>query len=118
VNHDLGVGIGVKSVAFTFKVFPDFLKVVNLTVECNPDGLIFVGHGLLPSRREIDHAQSLMAKPHRHCRGIQDNFAFIIGSAMSKGVPHTTQDRGVNRAWRKVSVNAAHGKLSWLLTTL
>src|SRR5207344_711596 len=107
--------MGVKSVAFAFKFLPDFLKVVNLTVECNPDGLIFVGHGLLPSRREIDYAQSLMPKPHRHFRGIQDNFAFIIWPAMFKGLPHTTQDRGVNRAWRQVSVNAAHGKLSWLL---
>ena len=43
-----------------------FSMIVDLTIEDSPDGSILVGHGLCPSRTQIDDAE---ARVNQSCLG-------------------------------------------------
>ena len=61
--HDhFRVRMGAKPVAFVFKLLSQLLVVVNLTVEADPDGFVFVGHRLLAGGGKVDDAESLVAE--------------------------------------------------------
>ena len=47
MDDDLGIGLGPESVAFAEQIFSQFLVVIDLPVEDDPDGVVLVCDGLL-----------------------------------------------------------------------
>ena len=77
--------------AARLKSFSEFFEVIDLTIESNPDRIIFIGHGLFACGGEIDDAQTLMPKTDRHIRCVQDQLPFVVRAPMAKGVTHATE---------------------------
>ncbi len=48
VDDDFSVGVGTESVAGGNQLRAQFLEVIDFAVEGDPDGLIFIAHGLMP----------------------------------------------------------------------
>ena len=49
VNDDLGVALCPELVALLAELASTRLVVVDLTVEGDPDGIVLIGHGLMPA---------------------------------------------------------------------
>jgi hypothetical protein len=88
VHDHFGVGRGVEAVAVRFEIAPQFAEVVNLAVEDNPHGLVFVVDWLV-ARRQVDDAEA--AHADRHAIGGPDTL--IVGSAVTDGVAHGVDER-------------------------
>lgn len=109
MDDDLSVGVGSKPVAFFFEFFSEIPKVVNLTVEHYPDGVILVCHRLSARRREIDDAESFMSEADGYFRRILDQLSFIVGTSVPQDTAHPLQRLWIDGTLqRNVSVDAAH----------
>src|SRR5579859_5763312 len=62
MNDDFSVRMRAKHMPFGEKLFTQFLKIVNLAVEDDPNCLILVGHRLRP-RAQINNGQAEVSKP-------------------------------------------------------
>ena len=47
VDDDFSIGVGTEGVSGGNQLRAQFLEVVNLAIEGDPDGLIFIAHGLM-----------------------------------------------------------------------
>src|SRR5687768_9947737 len=63
VNDGFGVAAGLEHVATTLEIAAQLAVVVDLPVEDNPDGPVFVGDRLMAAR-EVDDAQPAHAERH------------------------------------------------------
>jgi hypothetical protein len=109
VEDNLGIGMGTKCVALALKPLSEFLEIVNLAIESNPDRIILIGHGLFTRGGEIDNTQTLMTQTNRHVRRVKNQLSFVVRSAMPKGMPHTAEKPRINGLlFREISVDAAH----------
>src|SRR6266496_3508431 len=109
VHDNFGVRSRSKAMSLIFEFISELLVIVNLTIERNPYGLIFVGHGLFSRWGKIDDAQPFMSKTRGYRAGVLNQFTFIVRSAVGKRATHGAQHVGVNLAVSAdVSVNAAH----------
>jgi hypothetical protein len=83
VEDGLGVGVGAELASFTNQATPQFLVVVDLTVEDDPDRAIRIAHRLLAAV-QIDDAQTPMTQ-----RDVttQEN-PFVVRPAVSQAPSH------------------------------
>src|SRR6476660_3495767 len=83
--HDrLGVAVRVERVTRPLEIGAQLLKVVDLAVEHDPDGAVFVVNRLMAGG-EIDDAQA----PHAECDTVVDPDALVVGAAMTDHVAHS-----------------------------
>ena len=87
-------------------MFAEFGEVVNLAIEDNPDGFIFVGHRLMTGRAEVDDAQA--AVPERNCVSGAGEYPdpTVVRPAMSHSFGHPADQVLIRLA--PYSSNAAH----------
>src|ERR1035438_1598715 len=81
--------------AATFQIWSQFLKVVNLAVEDNPDRFVFVKYRLMAAG-QIDNAQP----PHAQAHASLHENAFVIRTAMYDGLAHLVNRCVVHRPVR------------------
>jgi hypothetical protein len=95
MDDGLGIARGVEDVAGGFELGPQLLVVVDLTVEDEPHGSVFVVDRLLAGR-QIDDAQP--AHPETDAGFHVD--PFVVGTAMPDDVAHAVHQRHIRVAPR------------------
>ena len=85
MNDGLGVALGAEPMAVSHQLAMQFLVVVDLAVEDDPHGPVFVEHRLL-SAFEIDDAEA----PHAERDTVLDVNALLVGAAMHHHSTHRT----------------------------
>ena len=83
VDDGFGVAIGAEAVPLGYEVAPQFLIVVNLAVEDDPNGAILIRNRLVTSV-QIDDAEAA----HPDGASALDPDTFIVWTAMNNGVTH------------------------------
>src|SRR5579859_5024896 len=88
------------------QLLAQFLEVVDLAVEDDPDSSIFIGHGLVSRGREVNDRKPAMDQRNKKLRFLQGKHLLsgIIGPAMTDGMP--TLDS--NGAVRNFTIDSAH----------
>jgi hypothetical protein len=102
MNQHLCITAGCKAVSAFLKFPAQILKVIYLSIEDNPDGLILIRHGLA-ARHKVDDGQAAM--PKQHALSLID--AFTIRPAVGKGKGHFLNDSGIG-ARADYAANTAH----------
>ena len=69
--------------AFFFKFFAEFMKIVNFSIEDEPNGLILIGNGLMTSG-DIDDTEAA----HAQANALAKIKSPVVRSAMTDNVPH------------------------------
>ena len=112
VDDDLAVAVRAEGVAGGLELGAQLAVVVDLAVVDEPDGLVLVGHRLVPALA-VDDAQAAVAEADgRRLEG-----AGVVGAAMHDGGGHAPEKLPVGRAGE--AEDAAHErKLSWGLGPL
>ena len=112
VDDDLGVAVRAEGVAGGLELGAQLAVVVDLAVVDEPDGLVLVGHGLVPALA-VDDAQAAVTEADgRRLEG-----AGVIGAAVHDGGGHAPEKLPVGRAGE--AEDAAHERmLSWGLGPL
>src|SRR6478609_118017 len=64
VDDNFSIAVGAEVVSRGNQFFAQVLEVVNFAVEGDPDGFIFIAHGLVPGRREIDDGEPAVLQAH------------------------------------------------------
>ena len=106
VHQHLRIGAGLAPMSSGDQILFQFQVVVDLAVEDDPDGAIFVRDRLLPGL-QIDDCQA----PHTQGDGLPHVEPFVIGAAMNDSVSHRAQKRRIRGSRRvdvDVSGDAAH----------
>src|SRR5262249_55493018 len=88
VDDDLGIGCRVEAMAGSLELGSQFAKVVDFTVEDDPDRTILVVDRLVAGR-QIDDAQA----PHSECDPLIDPRAFVVRATMADDVAHPAHER-------------------------
>src|SRR6185312_11958243 len=78
--------------------------IVYLTVLNNPDGPVFVGHGLATGL-QVDNAQP--SKPEADLPILGNEVAFCIRTSMSHAIGHRLQRRHGDRRGRRANIQNA-----------
>ena len=78
-------------VAARFQLPAQFLVIVNLAVKYHPQGLVFVGHGLMTAL-QVDHLQAAHAQAHI----LIQVKTLVVGAAVHHGLTHLAQQRRGN----------------------
>ena len=86
MDDDLGIGVGVETMACVLKPFTQFGEVVDLAVEDDPGGFPLVVNRLVAADR-VDDGQAADAESH----AIAQQDALVVGTSMDKGVAHSGQ---------------------------
>src|SRR6266513_2018051 len=81
VDDDLRIASGSEDVPICFQLSPELLKIVDFTIEDDPNGFFLVRHGLVAARK-VDDREPSKTESERPC----DIVALIIGTSMDKGV--------------------------------
>ena len=96
--------LGGEAMTLARQIFAESLVVVNLAVENNPDGAVFIGDRLMASG-EVDDAQS----PHTDRATAIDMETFVVGPAMDDLVAHRLDAGGRSQATTlPIAGNSAH----------
>lgn len=93
VNDGFGVAPGLKHMALVQQLLADVEVIVDLTIEHNPYGPVFIGQWLLPGG-DIDDRQAPMRQTDRR-RSSSGGVAIkplCIRAAMGKGVGHLPEN--------------------------
>src|SRR5690349_4577317 len=90
MNDNFGIAVGIETVPTLFEVIPQFRKVVDLAVENNPDGLVFVMNGLMTTGK-IDDAETAHAEAGASTR----SNAFVVGATVDNRGAHPTDCGGI-----------------------
>jgi hypothetical protein len=91
VHNYFGIGVRTEAVPAGFKTLAQFLKVVDLPVEDDPDRTILVGNRLL-STFHVDDAEPPHAKGDVPC----GQYALIVRPAMKNAGAHLLQLGPIN----------------------
>ena len=86
MDDDLGIGVGVETMACVIKPFTQFGEVVDLSVEDDPGGFPLVVNRLVAADR-VDDGQAADAESH----AIAQQDTLVVGTPMDKGVAHSGQ---------------------------
>ena len=107
MNDHFRISVGVEAMAICLESPSQLGKVVDLSIQYNPDGAIFV-MDRLAARRQVDDAQSAHTQPNAPA----DVNAFIIRSAVHNGLAHVMNRCSVCHIGVFIADNAcyaAHG---------
>jgi len=89
--HDsFSIAFGAIAMPLRFKVFAEFLMIVDFTVEDNPEALVFIRDWLMTSLN-VDNAEPA----HGQSDILFEKEAFIVGPAVRDAPVHTTQRIGL-----------------------
>ena len=88
VHDRFRVGGGIETVPGGFELAPELTVVVDLAVEDDPDGAVFVVNRLVPSR-QIDDAQT----PHSQRHAVGRINSLIVRAAVPDDVTHLMRKR-------------------------
>jgi hypothetical protein len=91
VKDDLGVRVGVETVATALKLLTERRKVVDFSVEDDPKALVFIVNRL-PSPGKVNDAQAPHAQPYR-AAGINP---LVVGTSVDNGLAHPPDFGGIN----------------------
>src|SRR5438477_12838238 len=86
MNEAFGIGSGIECVAFGEQILSDLLKIIDLTVQYDPDGLIFIVDRLVTSLEIYD-----TQPPHAECHMVHQHHAFIVRPSVLDAVTHCLQ---------------------------
>jgi hypothetical protein len=109
--HDgFGIGAGPEGVAAALEVGPQILEVVDLAIEDDPHGAVFVRHRLVAAG-EVDDRQAPEAEAEAGAAAaVLDVHAGIIGSPVLQDVRHAAENFAVDRAFEAENAgDATHG---------
>src|SRR6266567_3777158 len=95
MNDDFRVAMSGEKMAAGLQLRTQFLKVINLPIEDDPYGFVFVEDWLVPTR-QIDDAQA----PHAHTGAILHKNAFVVRAAVHDGLAHPVNSRAIHFAVR------------------
>src|SRR5271156_2002624 len=90
MNDYLRVCMGMKPMAARFQTRAQFLEIIDLAVEDEPDGAVFVGHRLTPRSRDVNNGESVVGDSHAlrdHGRKKATELE-TIGAAMTNRLGH------------------------------
>src|SRR5271156_6891398 len=90
MNDYLRVCMGMKPMAARFQTRAQFLEIIDLAVEDEPDGAVFVGHRLTPRSRDVNNGESIVGDSHAlrdHGRSKAAELE-TIGAAMTNRLGH------------------------------
>src|ERR1700726_4033468 len=91
VDHNFGVGVGGKAVAFTLQLAAKVGKVVDLAVVRDPDRAVLVAHGHVAAGGEVENGKAAAAEAN-------------VGTIRKSSLPQT----GIVRA--AVGLHARHAR--------
>jgi hypothetical protein len=91
MDNYFSISLGLKDVAFSLKESSQFLVVVNLSIEHDPDTSIFIGKRLVTGL-EVDDGEPAKSEPHRP----RNKKTFVVGPAMLDHVRHRLKQVGRN----------------------
>src|SRR5205823_13304470 len=106
VDDDLRIASGSEDVPICFQLSPELLKIVDFTIEDDPNGFFLVRHGLVAARK-IDDREPSKPESEWSC----DIAPFVIRTSMDKGLCHPFYVFTENRSLVPkviLSTNAAH----------
>jgi hypothetical protein len=89
VDNGFGVTIRDEAVAAAFEIGTKFLEVVDLAIEDDPDGTVFIEDGLMTAGN-VDNAEA----GHAEAGTILREDALIVGAAMNDGLTHPVDGGG------------------------
>ena len=92
MNDHLGVGSRSERVTPGLELLAKFPEIVNLTVEHDVNGAIFVRHRLVRAGIQVDDSESPEAKSRPAIRG--DEHTSIVRTAVLKRVAHRSDPIG------------------------
>jgi hypothetical protein len=95
MDDDLRIAMGVELVSTRFEISAQFQKVINFSIENNPDGPVFIVNGL-PASGDINDAQP----PHPETDWPVGVDTFVVRSAVNDGLAHPTNIVCVDRLIR------------------
>ncbi len=79
VDDDFGIAAGAEAVAGGFELFAQISEIVNLAVKGDPDGAVFIAHGLL-AKGGVDDGEAAVAEGDV----LADEVAVAIGAAVGE----------------------------------
>ena len=88
MDDRFGIGFGAEVVAGFFELLAKLLKIVNLTVQNDPNRAVFVRHGLMPAG-DVNDAEP--PHPERDAAAVIE--AVVIGAAMRDDTAHPLHQR-------------------------
>src|SRR5689334_23820932 len=91
MNDDFGISVTLE-LMLTQETILQFFEIIDLSIESDPNGSVFIRHRLGSARTEIDDRESLMCKPNisQIARMIHMNPA-LIRPAMSNNLTHSNE---------------------------
>src|SRR5215470_2559040 len=90
-----------------FEILAQFLEVVDLAVEDDPDRFLGIGHRLMPAG-EVDDGEPAKAKAHRSIEEV----AVVIGASMHHRAGHRFHAMAIDRGTAReieLTANPTHG---------
>src|SRR4029079_10756176 len=84
VNNNLGVRIRSEGIPQLLELCPQFLEIVDLTIENYPDCFFGVGHWLMPAG-QIDDGKSAKPEPDR----TRNKVSFVVRPPVRDGIRHS-----------------------------
>ena len=95
MQQDFRVGAGAEAMSPGFEPPAGCLKIIQLAVEHQPDGFVFIGHGLAAGRREVNDGQT--AEPQPDAVPVVGIKAVVIRPPMPQAVRLALQPLPVHR---------------------
>jgi hypothetical protein len=83
MDYNFGVRGGLETVTRSLESLPELRKIVDLAVENDPNGLVFVGKRL-PSSIDVDNAETTVAEPDSGVKIV----SFVVRAPMRKRGVH------------------------------
>src|SRR5580658_2621999 len=62
MHDDFGIGVRMEAMTARFEAQAQLLKVINLTIEHEPNHSVFIGHRLASSSRCVDDGKSIVGE--------------------------------------------------------
>src|SRR3990170_6818767 len=84
MNNHFGVRIRCESMPALLQLFPQFLKVINLSVEDEPHGAVFIGQGRAGAGGKINNGEASLSKANVWRRV----YAFVIRTTVHDTIAH------------------------------
>ena len=92
VKNDLGVRMGIEAVAAAFELPAQLRKVIDFTVENDPEALVFVVNGLLAARNVNDTESA-----HSQAGWAVRVDAFIVRTTVNDSLAHSADLGRIDR---------------------
>ncbi|EKD38667.1 MAG: hypothetical protein ACD_75C00651G0002 [uncultured bacterium] len=109
VEDCFGIGLGMKLVATSHQIFPQFQVVIDFAIEDNPQCSVFIGHGLMSRLTKVENAQPPVAENDMgECEGVFMD-AIVIGTSVDHFLQHFLDRRSSGGKLKgEIAGKAAH----------